>query len=259
MAGQRWLVRSGVSFTRIVDAEAFAACLARGVEHPAFQEHLGRPCFPGAKLPGPVELPIAYLLGPTGHEFCDGHRLAPVDGSLEVAVANRLAWARARHDGREPDVPEPTGIRLRPADFDGAGVIFTFTPGCAGWQVGTYYPDPDGQVEPVMARRYWQDNADAPFGILLDVVETYCHPEAYDEAYEDLREIVQLPGRDAIFDRFKEQLAAAIDDPGQVPEGALFRAAVYDDGSAYRFLIRLWSELYPHEPVPDDQPARSTP
>lgn len=253
------MIRSGVSFTRIVDADAFAECLARGVEHPTFQEHLCRPRYPGAKLPGPVELPIAYLLGPAGHEYCDGHRLTPVGGSLETAVANRLAWAQARYDGREPQVPEPTGIRLMPADFDGAVVIFTFAPASAGWQVGTYYPDPDGQVEPAMTRRYWQDNPDAPFAILLDVVETYCHPEAYDEAYDDLKEIVHLPERDPIFDRFKQQLAAAIADPGQVPVGALFRAAVYDDGSAYRFLTRLWGDVYPYEPVPDDRTVPSSP
>lgn len=252
MTGQRWTVRSGVSFTRIVDADAFAACLARGVEHPAFQERINRPRYPGAKVPGPVELPIAWLLGPDGHRYCDGHRLLPVDGSLETAVANRLAWAQAQHAGRVPEVPEPAATRLGPADFDGADVIFTFAPGDTGWQVCTFYPDPDERVEPAMAGRYWQDDPDAPFAVLLDVVETYCHPEAYDQAYDDLKTAVHHPRRDPIFDRFKQQLAAAIADPRRVPDGALLRAAVYDDGSAYRFLTRMWGELYPHEPAPDD-------
>lgn len=250
MIGQRSTVRSGVSDTRIVDADAFAACLARGVEHPAFQERINRPYGPGAKVPGPVELPIASLLGPEGHLYCDGYRLDPVSGSLETAVANRLAWAQARQEGRTPGCAEPTASRLSPAEFDGASIVFTFAPGDNAWQAWTFYPDPDTQAEPALPPRYWQDHPDAPFAALLDVVETYCHPEAYDTADHDLKTIVHLPGRDRVFDRFKQQLAAAIADPSQVPDGALFRAAVYDDGSARGFLTRLWGELYPHERAP---------
>jgi len=101
-----------------------------------------------------------------------------------------------------------------------------------------------------MAKRFWQYEPDAPFATLLRLVETYCHPEAYDEAYEDFQEAVALPSHDPVFDRFKEELREAIRDPAQVPEGALFRAAVYDDGSAERFLARLWRDLYPDEPLP---------
>jgi len=101
-----------------------------------------------------------------------------------------------------------------------------------------------------MDDRYWQQDPDAPFATLLDLVETYCHPEAYDEAYDDFKVAVHLPERDPIFDRFKEQLAEAIRDPSQVPVDALLRAAVYPDGSAEKFLTRLWRDLYPGEPLP---------
>lgn len=101
-----------------------------------------------------------------------------------------------------------------------------------------------------MSDRFWQKNPDAPFALLLRVVETYCHPEAYDEAYDDLKQVVHMPERDPAFDRFKEQLIEAIHDPSRLPEGALFRAAQYDDGSAEKFLARLWRDLYPDEPLP---------
>lgn len=92
-----------------------------------------------------------------------------------------------------------------------------------------------------------QYHPDPPFVLLLEIVETYCHPEASDDSYDELKQVVHLPERDPIFDRFKEQLAEAIRDPRQLPEGALFRAAVYDDGSDEKFLARLWRDLYPDE------------
>ena len=101
-----------------------------------------------------------------------------------------------------------------------------------------------------MRDRYWQDDKDAPFAALMDVIETYCHPEAYDEAYDDFKEVVHMPEHDSIFDRFKEQLIEAIRTPEQLPKGALFRAAPYADGSPEKFLARLWHDLYPDEPLP---------
>lgn len=231
-----------MSATRIWDADAFAACLARGVEHPVVRECLDRPRRLGSKVPGPVEVPIAELLGPDGHQYCDGHRLDPVGGSLEAAVANRLARAKAERG------PEPTSTRLTGEDFAGAGMVFTFAPNQRGaWKLWTMYPDPDDSVMP---RRYWQDGPGAPFAVLLDVVETYCHPEAYDWAYDDLNQVLHLPERDPVFDRFAGELRSAIRQPGLIPDGALLRAAVYDDASAGRFLARLWCDLYPGEPLP---------
>ncbi|HEY3683907.1 MAG TPA: hypothetical protein VGL93_12740 [Streptosporangiaceae bacterium] len=101
-----------------------------------------------------------------------------------------------------------------------------------------------------MAERFWQHEPDAPFATMLSLIETYCHPEAYDEAYEDFQAAVALPAHDPIFDRFKNELRQAIQDPGSVPPGAIDRAAQYDDGSAAKFLARLWHDLYPDEPLP---------
>lgn len=96
--------------------------------------------------------------------------------------------------------------------------------------------------------KYWRDNPDTPFGVLLDTVEAYCHPEAYDEAYDDL--ICRVREDDEGVRRFKEQLGAALRDPAALPEDALFTAAQYGDGSDEAFLRRLWRDLYPDEPIP---------
>jgi hypothetical protein len=97
--------------------------------------------------------------------------------------------------------------------------------------------------------KHWRDNPDAPFAALLDTVEAYCHPEAYDEAYDDLSARANR-GRDSVIQKFKDQLRAALLDPEALPKGALYKAAQYDDGSDMAFLRRLWQDLYPDEPVP---------
>ncbi|MQA83703.1 MAG: hypothetical protein GEV03_03465 [Streptosporangiales bacterium] len=96
--------------------------------------------------------------------------------------------------------------------------------------------------------KFWRTEPDAPFATLLRAVEAHCHPEAYDEAYEDL----QSWARDADTEEmrvFKQELRAALRDPSQVPEGALSTAAQYGDGSDEKFLRRLWRDLYGDEPV----------
>ena len=98
--------------------------------------------------------------------------------------------------------------------------------------------------------KYWRENPDAPFAVLLDTVEAYCHPEAYDEAYDDLISRARNPQEDDLIQRFKEQLRVALLDPSTLPENSLFRAVQYDDGSDEMFLRRLWRDLYPEEPVP---------
>jgi hypothetical protein len=95
--------------------------------------------------------------------------------------------------------------------------------------------------------KYWRKNPDAPFAALLSIVNTHCHPEAYDDAYEDLVESAHDPDADERLARFKEQLRQALRDPSQVPAGALWTAAKYDDGSDEKFLRRLWRDLYGDE------------
>lgn len=101
-----------------------------------------------------------------------------------------------------------------------------------------------------MTRRYWQYEPDAPFATLLGIIEAHCHPEAYDEAYEDLQKVVKRPDRGPVWYEFKDELREAIRDPNQIPAGALRTAAQYDDGSPEKFLARLWRDLYPDEPLP---------
>jgi hypothetical protein len=49
---------------------------------------------------------------------------------------------------------------------------------------------------------------------------------------------------------FKDDLRRAIVDPSELPEWELYREVQFDDGSAEKFLRRLWRDLYPDEPVP---------
>ena len=101
--------------------------------------------------------------------------------------------------------------------------------------------------------RYWLKAPDAPFAALLSIVYAHCHPEASGDSYDDLKELVRDPQPHEKIVKFKEQLIAAIRDPSQVPDGALFLAGKYDDGSEEKFLHRLWRDLYPEESLPVKQ------
>ncbi|MFL6072359.1 MAG: hypothetical protein ACJ73S_03070 [Mycobacteriales bacterium] len=96
-------------------------------------------------------------------------------------------------------------------------------------------------------RWFWRNNPDAPFATLLRVVEVHCHPESYDTAYEDLIDLARDPEPVEEMVRFKEQLREALGDPSRLPDGALFQAASFDDGSDEKFLRRLWRDLYGDE------------
>lgn len=96
---------------------------------------------------------------------------------------------------------------------------------------------------------YWKRHPDARFSTLLRMVSTHCHPEAYDEAYEDLVELARDPNPPDEERVFKDELREAVADPGQLPRGALFTAAEYGYGGDDAFLRRLWHDLYGDEPV----------
>jgi hypothetical protein len=109
--------------TRITDPDAFATAFARGVEHPRVREALNT-SFDPARVPREVKIPIADLLGPTGHHYCTGWRLEPADGSMKTARSNRDDWLVARAEGRKPDFPEP---QARPVPtFEGGVIAFLF-------------------------------------------------------------------------------------------------------------------------------------
>jgi hypothetical protein len=91
--------------------------------------------------------------------------------------------------------------------------------------------------------------SDSSFATLIDIARTYCHPEAYEDAYDDLK-VFAGRANDARVSLFKQELRRALIHPERVPQAELSKAAQYDDGSAEKFLRRLWRDLYPDEPVP---------
>lgn len=91
---------------------------------------------------------------------------------------------------------------------------------------------------------------EARFETLLRVAETYCHPEAWEGAYGQLQSLARDRPDDPEMVRLKADLRALLSDPAQVPRAELSKAAEYDDGSAEKFLARLWHDLYPNEPPP---------
>jgi hypothetical protein len=92
---------------------------------------------------------------------------------------------------------------------------------------------------------YWERHPDGPFATLIAVAATYCSPEAYDGAYDDLISRAREPDPDDEEIRaFKAELQQALADPGQLPGDELFDAVDYGDGSDERFLRRLWHDLY---------------
>lgn len=101
-----------------------------------------------------------------------------------------------------------------------------------------------------MNEAYWAKHPDGPFATLIAVAATYCHPEAYDDAYTDLIERARSPepddGEIAVF---RTELREALADPGRLPDDELFKAVDYGDGSDERFLRRVWRDLYGDEPV----------
>jgi hypothetical protein len=97
---------------------------------------------------------------------------------------------------------------------------------------------------------YWAKNPQGPFATLIGVTATYCHPEAYDGAYQDLIARAQSPESDDDEIRvFKRELQDALADLSQLPDDELFKAVDYGDGSDERFLRRLWRDLYGDEPI----------
>lgn len=97
--------------------------------------------------------------------------------------------------------------------------------------------------------RFWEDDPDAPYATLLSVIETYCHPSAWEGAYDQLRALAAHSG-DERMAVFKRELSATVRDPSVVPVQALREAAEYGDGGPAEFAARLWRDLYPDDPFP---------
>jgi hypothetical protein len=96
---------------------------------------------------------------------------------------------------------------------------------------------------------YWERHPAGPFATLIAVAATYCNPEAYDGAYDDMVSRARAPEPDDEEIRaFKAELQQALADPGQLPGDELFAAVDYGDGSDEAFLRRLWHDLYGGQP-----------
>jgi hypothetical protein len=127
--------RCGSIATRITSPDAFAMAVAKGTEHKDVRAALGAE-FRERRIPAPVVVPIADVLGPDGHRFCSGWQLEPVDGSMRTARNLRDAWASARAG------PEPKTRRVE--TFEGGTATFTFGPNRArdGYEIVTMYVNP---------------------------------------------------------------------------------------------------------------------
>lgn len=101
-----------------------------------------------------------------------------------------------------------------------------------------------------MSTFYWERHPDGPFVTLIAVAATYCSPDAYDGAYDDLARRARAADSDDEEMRvFKAELRQALADPSALPDEELSEAVEYSDGSDERFLRRLWRDLYGDEPT----------
>lgn len=89
---------------------------------------------------------------------------------------------------------------------------------------------------------------DGPFVTLIVVAATYCGPDPYNGAYEDLLSRARSPeADDDEIHALKAELKQALADPAQLPGDELSDAVEYD-GSDEAFLRGLWHDLYGGEP-----------
>jgi hypothetical protein len=105
--GQRH--RCGSIATRIADPDAFAVAIARGAEHPDVRA-VRDADFRQRRVPSPVVLPIAELLGPYGHRHCTGWQLEAVEGNVKTASERRDAAVDVK---AQPVDPPEGGSRER--------------------------------------------------------------------------------------------------------------------------------------------------
>jgi len=88
---------------------------------------------------------------------------------------------------------------------------------------------------------YWLDDHNAPYATLLNILQSHVHPET--DQMDELQESAKLTDHPKM-QTFKRELREVIADPSVLPDGALFTATGYEDGTDEAFLSRLWRELY---------------
>jgi hypothetical protein len=128
----------GAMSTAIRDPNVFAEAFARGAEHPDVRAVLDTPRPWERPRPGLVSLPIADVLGPEGHRYCEGYRLA--GDNLKQAVGDRRLWLRETRAGDAPSVPPPL---LVPLEFRDGTINYTFGVNTRGrYEIISMYPAP---------------------------------------------------------------------------------------------------------------------
>jgi hypothetical protein len=121
----------------IRDPALFATVFARAVEHPDIRAALDTKHEQGKPAPLDVSVPIADLLGPDGHRYCEGYRL--VGDDPKQAVQDRGTWLRETRAGDALSVPPPL---IKPMDFEGGTIQFRFKVNAAksGYEIGSMFP-----------------------------------------------------------------------------------------------------------------------
>lgn len=102
-----------------------------------------------------------------------------------------------------------------------------------------------------MINRYWVGNPETPFYDLLSILSSALHPEAAPQNYEDLKKATRTEPVPEWVTSFKAQLARVLrgDTEGLHPD-AILEAAFYEEDTDAEFLERVWSDLFPDEPLP---------
>jgi hypothetical protein len=131
----------GAEATAISDPDAFATAVARAMGRSDVRAALNQ-TIRGGDAPPDIEIPISELLGPNGHEYCEGYRLMPVDGSIHKAMENRAAWVKAQRHGDEPGAARPLSNRI--STFEGGVIAIVVRPRAdgTGHAITTLYPRP---------------------------------------------------------------------------------------------------------------------
>lgn len=100
---------------------------------------------------------------------------------------------------------------------------------------------------------YWLNDKSAPFATFLNVIQSYYHSEVRNAYFPSLLRRAQrgAQGDDEMV-TFKEELTRLLEgDREGLPPDALTVAAEYEDQDTdEEFLMWLWKQLYPSEPVP---------
>jgi hypothetical protein len=100
---------------------------------------------------------------------------------------------------------------------------------------------------------YWLKDKSAPFATFLSVIQSYYHPEIRNDKFDSLLRRAQANRPDDFqMVTFKQEFVRLLEgDRTALHPEALDAATEYDDWNTDdEFLVWLWHQLYPEEPVP---------